>query len=150
MSMEEEIPETTGADLFSEALKVRLKEKEKQISINDKGRQLDPELDFSGPIFSKDQLWASSPNATRLVETKKADGNWEELRCRLWFKGCLSIRSRGKAGGLALLWKDEVGVELQSFLYSHIDVRVKGEEEFFLQCSMEIREFKIDFKAGIS
>ncbi|CAM8880259.1 unnamed protein product [Rhodiola kirilowii] len=72
------------------------------------------------------------PSILGLLETKKADGNWDELRCRLGFKGCLSVRSRGKAGGLALLWKDDVGVDLKSFSYSHIDVWVKGEEEFFL------------------
>ncbi|CAM8877662.1 unnamed protein product [Rhodiola kirilowii] len=72
------------------------------------------------------------PSILGLLETKKADGNWDDLRCRLGFKGCLSVRSRGKAGGLALLWKDDVGVDLKSFSYSHIDVWVKGEEEFFL------------------
>ncbi|KAL9690346.1 hypothetical protein QQ045_010744 [Rhodiola kirilowii] len=63
---------------------------------------------------------------------EKADGDWDALWCRLGFKGCLSVKSRGKAGGLALLWTDGVDIELQSYSCSHIDVWVKGDTEFFL------------------
>ncbi|CAM8986652.1 unnamed protein product [Rhodiola kirilowii] len=80
----------------------------------------------------RDVVLTHRPSILGLLETKKADGDWEAMRCRLGFNGCLSVRSRGKAEGLALLWNDTVEAELQSFSYSHIDVWVKGEAEFYL------------------
>ncbi|CAM8951481.1 unnamed protein product [Rhodiola kirilowii] len=72
------------------------------------------------------------PSILGLVKTKKSDEEWEALRCKLGFKGCLSIRSRGKAGGLALLWGQEVDVDLLSFSHSHINVCVQGDCGFHL------------------
>ncbi|CAM8993856.1 unnamed protein product [Rhodiola kirilowii] len=66
------------------------------------------------------------PSIFGLIETKKNDGNWDPIRCRLGFKGCVAVDSRGKSGGLALMWTDEVELELLSFSHSHIDVAVKG------------------------
>ncbi|KAL9670235.1 hypothetical protein QQ045_007786 [Rhodiola kirilowii] len=71
------------------------------------------------------------PSIFGLIETKKNDGNWDPIRCRLGFKGCVAVDSRGKSGGLALMWTDEVELELLSFSHSHIDVAVKGEVKFF-------------------
>ncbi|CAM8892791.1 unnamed protein product [Rhodiola kirilowii] len=72
------------------------------------------------------------PSFLGLVKMKKSDGEWEALRCKLGFKGCLSVRGRGKAGGLALLWGEEVDVDLLSFSHSHIDVCVRGDCCFHL------------------
>ncbi|CAM8982614.1 unnamed protein product [Rhodiola kirilowii] len=80
----------------------------------------------------RDVVNTHRPSILGLVETKKADGDWEAIRCRLGFKGCFAVRSRGKSGGLAILWSEDVDVILQSFSHQHIDVFVKGEMEFWL------------------
>ncbi|KAL9688574.1 hypothetical protein QQ045_032997 [Rhodiola kirilowii] len=80
----------------------------------------------------RDVVTTHRPSILGLVETKKADGDWESIRCRLGYKGCFAVRSRGKSGGLAILWSEDVEVILQSYSYQHIDVKVKGELEFWL------------------
>ncbi|CAM8993770.1 unnamed protein product [Rhodiola kirilowii] len=72
------------------------------------------------------------PSILGLIETKKSNGDWESLRYKLGFKGCFAVRSSGKAGGLAVLWSDDVEVELQSYSNQHIDIWIKGDNEFFL------------------
>ncbi|KAL9682547.1 hypothetical protein QQ045_014348 [Rhodiola kirilowii] len=67
-----------------------------------------------------------------LLETKKLDGDWELIRCKLGFKGYFAVRSRGKAGGLVIMWSEEVEVELQSFSNQYINVLIRGEKEFYL------------------
>ncbi|CAM8963352.1 unnamed protein product [Rhodiola kirilowii] len=70
------------------------------------------------------------PSVLGLVETKKV-GDWGFLRTKLGFKGCISVDSRGRGGGLALLWAEEVDVDLVSLSDFHIDVLVKGEADFY-------------------
>ncbi|KAL9659136.1 hypothetical protein QQ045_018647 [Rhodiola kirilowii] len=71
------------------------------------------------------------PFVLGLIETKKI-GDWGFLRSKLGFKGCISVDSRGRAGGLALLLTDKVEIDLVSLSKSHIDVVVKGDLEFGL------------------
>ncbi|CAM8999282.1 unnamed protein product [Rhodiola kirilowii] len=70
------------------------------------------------------------PSILGLIEKKKSVGDWESLKMKLGFKGCLSVDSRGRSGGLALLWVEDVEVVLISLSNYHIDVTVKGEVQF--------------------
>ena len=36
------------------------------------------------------------------------------------------VMSNGRSGGLALLWKDEIQIELLTYSLNHIDVLVSG------------------------
>ncbi|CAM8998732.1 unnamed protein product [Rhodiola kirilowii] len=72
------------------------------------------------------------PSIIGLIETKKADGNWEMLRCKLGFRNCFFVPSQWRSGGLALLWGEDFEVSLISFSSNHIDMEVKGDLKFYL------------------
>lgn len=46
------------------------------------------------------------------------------MKRRLGFEGCFTINSLGRRGGLALLWKNESKVEIESFSQRHISAKV--------------------------
>jgi hypothetical protein len=50
----------------------------------------------------------------------------EKIRCTLGFNNLLAVDSIGKSGGLALLWNDEVGLEIQNYSRRHIQAIVKN------------------------
>ncbi|CAM8951229.1 unnamed protein product [Rhodiola kirilowii] len=79
-----------------------------------------------------DVVKSYKPSIVGLIETKKEDGDWDGLRSKLGFAGSLTVNSRGKSGGLALMWVEGVEVDLISLSYYHIDVRIRYESEFFL------------------
>ena len=58
------------------------------------------------------------------METKSRKNKMEKIRCRLGFSNMLSVDYVGKRGGLALLWKDEIGVEIQNFSCCHINAKI--------------------------
>ena len=45
--------------------------------------------------------------------------------------GCFVVNPRGRAGGLALLWKEGVDVSISSYTTNHIDAHVGGEVQAF-------------------
>ncbi|CAM8920557.1 unnamed protein product [Rhodiola kirilowii] len=72
------------------------------------------------------------PSILGLIETKKADPDWEHLKRKLGFTECFAVGSHGRSGGLAMLWDEETEVTIISHSAAHIDVRVRKESEFFL------------------
>lgn len=50
----------------------------------------------------------------------------EWVCCQLRFDGCFTVPSNGRGGGLALLWKDEDVVWVDSFSNYHIDAIMQG------------------------
>jgi hypothetical protein len=48
----------------------------------------------------------------------------KNLRWRLGLKGCLAVDSRGKLGGLALFWDENIRVDLSAIDDRYIDVSV--------------------------
>ncbi|KAM7275884.1 hypothetical protein ACFE04_017750 [Oxalis oulophora] len=48
----------------------------------------------------------------------------EVIRCRVGFTNCMAVSSEGRGGGLAVLWSDDVKVEIKSFSSYHIDLVV--------------------------
>ncbi|CAM8999721.1 unnamed protein product [Rhodiola kirilowii] len=70
------------------------------------------------------------PSLLGLIETKKEDGDLEVLKCKLGFSGCLAVGSKGRSGGLALFWTQEIEVSLISYSDFHIDVSISGEDDF--------------------
>ena len=59
-----------------------------------------------------------------LSETKVKSSKMEWLRSKWGYDSCLIVEAVGRSGGLALLWKQEVTVEVQSFSSNHIDARI--------------------------
>ncbi|KAL9667162.1 hypothetical protein QQ045_001511 [Rhodiola kirilowii] len=52
-----------------------------------------------------DVVKSHRPSIVGLIETKKNDGRWEPLRCRLGLKGCVAVDSRGDFNEVAYSWE---------------------------------------------
>ena len=66
------------------------------------------------------------PNIVFLIKTKSND-EWMVMvwdKCR--FKHGFFVASNGSSGGLAMLWKENVKLDVQTFSMSHIDAWVDG------------------------
>ena len=75
---------------------------------------------ISVPFYKKE-----SPTLVFLSDTKLASVEMAAIKHRIRvFEGVYSD-SRGRAEGLALLWKKEVKVSLISHSFNHIDVEVE-------------------------
>ena len=59
-----------------------------------------------------------------LIETWQDEGPLERLRCKLQFDNKFVANSQNKGGGLCLLWKSSINIQVNSFSPSHIDAVV--------------------------
>ena len=66
------------------------------------------------------------PKYVFLIETKAYMDWMIMVRDRCKFKNGLIFPSKGKSGGLALFWKEEVQLDIQTYSQSHIDALVYG------------------------
>ncbi|KAL0364052.1 UNVERIFIED_CONTAM: putative mitochondrial protein [Sesamum angustifolium] len=66
-------------------------------------------------------IWDYHPALVFFAETKCSSRRIDSLKHRFDMFG-FSVDSRGKGGGLALLWRKSVDVVLQSYSHNHIDV----------------------------
>ncbi|XP_059428616.1 uncharacterized protein LOC132162400 [Corylus avellana] len=64
------------------------------------------------------------PEMVFLMETISRQSKMERIRCKLGFPNMLVVDCVGKSGGLALLWNDDVGVEIQNYSCRHINAKV--------------------------
>ncbi|XVE50985.1 hypothetical protein DITRI_Ditri02bG0000900 [Diplodiscus trichospermus] len=55
----------------------------------------------------------------------------EVLRIKLGFDCCLAVDCIGRAGGLALLWANDVNLEIKSYSISHIDAVIDDTHKNF-------------------
>lgn len=72
------------------------------------------------PISSR-----SSLDLVFLTETKINSCRWDFFKIKLKFDECFVVESLGRSGGVALLWKMEICVLIQSFCKSHINACIK-------------------------
>lgn len=75
------------------------------------------------------------PSIMFLMETKASNAIFENVRNRLGFHCCFTVTSIGRSGGMALLWKEDIPLEVINFLTQHIHARVREmgcEENFFI------------------
>ncbi|KAK4387777.1 hypothetical protein Sango_2384300 [Sesamum angolense] len=75
----------------------------------------------------RDLLRVNNPHLVFLAETKCSSSQIEALKRRLNMFGCC-VDSKGRSGGLALLWQKSIEVQLQSFSSYHMDVSVRLNE----------------------
>ena len=69
---------------------------------------------------------AQDPLIVFLSETWSGRKQLEKLRCKIKYAGLFTVPSQGRGGGMALLWKSDVTVWVDSFSKYHIDVVVNG------------------------
>ena len=73
-----------------------------------------------------DIVQAQDPMIVFLFETWSSKEHMKWVRDRILFYGCFTVPSNDRGGGLALLWKKEVDMWVDSFSNYHIDSIVHG------------------------
>ena len=76
-----------------------------------------------------DTVQAEGPKIVFLSETWLGRKHMEKVKRELEFDGLFIVPSDGKGDGLALLWKSEMAVWVDSFSKFHIDAIVNGGSE---------------------
>lgn len=66
------------------------------------------------------------PTVVFLRETKSNVAHMERLMRKLNFDRSFTVASRGRSGGLYVLWKDEINLSLRTYSQNHIDMDVGG------------------------
>ena len=61
-----------------------------------------------------------------MSETWSGRKRLEKLQCKIKYAGLFTVPSPGRGGGLALLWKSDISVWVDSFSKYHIDAVVNG------------------------
>uniref|UniRef100_A0A803QRE7 CCHC-type domain-containing protein n=1 Tax=Cannabis sativa TaxID=3483 RepID=A0A803QRE7_CANSA len=72
------------------------------------------------------------PSVVFLCETLSNQSKMDRVCMRLGFGGCFVVAAQGRSGGLALLWKNQEDVKVESFSTNHIDslITLDGQREF--------------------
>ncbi|KAK8314978.1 hypothetical protein V6Z11_D01G207100 [Gossypium hirsutum] len=73
----------------------------------------------------KQLLVANRPDIIFLCETKMNVIEFQRVQTRCRLQNGLVVNLEGRSGGLALMWKDELDVTIQSYSKHHIDFTVK-------------------------
>ena len=71
-----------------------------------------------------------APNVCFLMETWLGKEGFDKLYGELPFPNRIIVKKPNSSGGLALIWKNEVQIELINFTAHHILVKVKEEDGF--------------------
>ncbi|KAL4603668.1 hypothetical protein ACB092_10G140800 [Castanea dentata] len=72
-----------------------------------------------------------NPKVVFLMETKAKVRHMERIKNRMGFANGLTVPSRGRSGGLALLWDRGVDLEIKSYSKNHIDAVIKEQDNNF-------------------
>jgi hypothetical protein len=64
------------------------------------------------------------PGMVFLMETKCRLNKMERIRCKLGLSNMLAVDCVGKSGGLALLWANDVDVEIKNYSCRHISATI--------------------------
>ncbi|CAM8948104.1 unnamed protein product [Rhodiola kirilowii] len=75
-----------------------------------------------------DAIRTYRPQIVCLLETKKKEAGWDSVKWQLGLRNCFFVASRGKAGGLAVLWSEEVDLCIRSYSDWHVDMEVRDNQ----------------------
>lgn len=79
----------------------------------------------------RDLISSHSPSIVGLSETKSTSKQWDTLRVKMGFQNCFSVNCTcTRSGGLALLWKSDIDIEICSYSKFHVDAFVKSPNSF--------------------
>lgn len=85
-------------------------------------------------LVLKTILQQHKPQIVFLCETKLRSGQMNKVGKLLKFECCFAVSSKGKSGGLALLWNLDTNVNIASFSNHHIDAEVQTERGKWVRC----------------
>ena len=69
-----------------------------------------------------------APNVCFLIETRLDKKGFEKLYGELPYQNKIIVKKLDSGGGLALLWKDEIRMELINFTDNHVLTKEKEED----------------------
>ncbi|CAM8959766.1 unnamed protein product [Rhodiola kirilowii] len=72
----------------------------------------------------------NNPGVIGLIETKAGKIRADRVKVELGFQNNFVVESRGKAGGLMLLWRDFIDLSICSYSDYHIDALIGGDDSF--------------------
>ena len=72
-----------------------------------------------------------NPKLVFLLETKLKNKRTEKVKYILGFLNGLIVPSRGRSGGLALLWSSDMNLEIENYSNFHIDAIITEPENGF-------------------
>lgn len=75
------------------------------------------------------------PKIMFLCETKLKVKQMQEKAKRLRYQNCFAVNREGLGGGLALLWNEEVIVDIKSYSKHHVDAVVHSENGSYWRCT---------------
>ena len=78
---------------------------------------------YAGKIVSH-LVREQAPNVLFLMETKQTMDEMRKIQADLRYDNFLAVPCVRKAGGLAMLWKDEVNLDIQTYSLNHIDAHI--------------------------
>ncbi|KAK8264561.1 hypothetical protein V6Z12_D12G118100 [Gossypium hirsutum] len=73
----------------------------------------------------KQLLVANVSDILFLCETKVHSNEFSRIQSRCRMGGCLAVSSEGKSNGLAMMWREDVDVTIQTYSKFHIDSLIK-------------------------
>jgi len=76
-------------------------------------------------------LKENRPDMVFLMETKLTFARFNSLKTNLGFNCVFMVDSKGRRGGLALLWKDDFRVMIQNFSLRHINTTMFSDDHDF-------------------
>ncbi|CAM8890635.1 unnamed protein product [Rhodiola kirilowii] len=79
-----------------------------------------------------DAIRTHRPQIVCLLETKKDEVGWDLMKWKLGFQNCFVVASRGKAGGLAVLWSEDVDLRIRNYTDCHVDMEISNSQFFRL------------------
>ena len=65
-----------------------------------------------------------APNVLFLMETKQTVEKMRKIQLDLWYNSMLAVPCVYRDGGLAMFWKEEVSLHIQTFSLNHIDAHI--------------------------
>ena len=74
-------------------------------------------------------IQSKDPGIVFLSETWSTKEHMEHIKLKLNFNGLFTVTNEAKGGGLALMWKNNSDVWVDSFSSYHIDAIIKGGTE---------------------
>ena len=71
-----------------------------------------------------DLVWAKDPSVVFIAETWADKARLERVKRRIQFKNLFEVPRRNKVGGLAIFWKEDFSLNIETFSPNHIDTTI--------------------------
>ncbi|KAG8495532.1 hypothetical protein CXB51_013393 [Gossypium anomalum] len=85
-------------------------------------------------------LVANDPDIIFLCETKTNTNKMASIRSKCRMEGCLAVNTIGQSGGLTMMWKEGIKVEIKNYSNNHIDSYIQLDNDVSFLFTETIRE----------